>query len=769
MTQIDRTGPIRSADARTARGDWREALSVRRDRSALDEFRTESSSAKQTSSGQSDLAGTRGETRAVAVDRAGDDRVGGDTPEAGETPRGALTIFFGYAAGVGKTYAMLTEAHEKARAGIDVVVGYVEPHTRPETQRLVDGLTCLEPKTVAYRDIELKEFDVDAALARHPKMILVDELAHTNAPGSRNKKRYQDVEELLRAGIDVSTTLNVQHLESLNNVVAGVTNTPVRETVPDYVFDRADKVKIIDLEPDDLLTRLAEGKIYHGERVSVATEHFFTRENLRALREIAIREAADRISHETGGSGPQRSVEPKIVVCVGPSAGSGTCVRWTARMAQALFADWVAVYVEDQDQDGLSAEAHQAKRANIDLAQKLGAEVVTLSGVDPVVVLAEYVKASGARTVVVGQSAQVGWRRTFAERLIRLVPGVQLHLVPTDAEGAARDEERPRRVRSLPLSGADGLKTLGLLTAATVVSEGLVRLGVGDQNLIMVYLLCVLVVSRVTRGYVWGVVASVVGVVLFNFLFVVPSMTLSAVAPGYPITFLIMLGVALITSGVTNRVKTQARLAVKRERRTELLYEISRQLVGTEGRDGIIDLTNQHVVRLFGRSVAFYSYGDDEPRVLAAPGDPVGFLLAPDERAVAQWVFVNQKMAGSGTDTLMGAGALYLPVVSRGVSFGVIAVSAQLSRPSTYSRFFLQTIVSEVALAMERQALADERRGGRRYEGGVGEGARGGAEQAGQLGDLSADQDTYVVGSTEVIKETARDQGPGRRSEAGRT
>ncbi len=724
---------------------------------------------------------------------------------AGEDPtRGKLTIFFGYAAGVGKTYAMLSDAHEKLNSGVDVVVGYVEPHTRPETMKLVEGLPSLPPKDVVYRDIVLHELDVDAALARRPQLILVDELAHTNAPGSRNKKRYQDVEELLRAGIDVSTTVNVQHLESLNNVVSTVTGAPVHETVPDYIFDRAEKVKIIDLEPEDLLHRFAEGKVYSSTQAGIATANFFTPENLKALREVAIREAANRISHEiqTEGSPAEKTAAPKLLVCVGPSPGSAKCVRWTARMAEAMFVPWVAVYVEDEDQDLLTEAAHQTKHQNIDLAQKLGAEVVTLSGVDVPAAVAEYVKLSGITSVVVGQGPR---RRPlqprFADRLVSLLPGVEFHLVPDDVGVKPPRRFFLRRESNFVFSWQDMIKTGLLLVASTMVSYLLMRLGVGDQNVIMMYILGVLVISRVTKGYLWGIVGSIFSVLLFNFFFVPPSWTFNSVDPGYPITFVIMLLIALVTSALTVRVKTQARLAVKREQRTEVLYEISRQLVGAEGNDNIVQLINEYVVKLFGRSVIFYTGFDADggplqvwdptvgrglsaadgpaidgvqqtaggggfpassdsvgagsagglaegvatgaPRgvttgavtgataggmdlagggpmavaapagpgaVIQVPGEHAAFLRSPEERSVAHWVFTNQKPAGAGTDTLGGAGAIYLPVVSRGEALGVIGVSCERTQPSTNSRFFLQTIISQVAMALERQALSEDQR-----------------------------------------------------------
>ena len=628
------------------------------------------------------------------------------TDEPG-SDHGKLTIFFGYAAGVGKTYSMLEQAHERLKEGVDVVVGYVEPHTRPETMRLLDGLPAIPVKRVDYHGIELNEFDLDAALERHPQLIIVDELAHTNVEGVRNAKRYQDVEELLQAGIDVYTTVNVQHIESLNNVITDATSVAVRETVPDYVFDRADAMKIIDVEPDELLRRLAEGKIYVPERAQTATENFFTKENLRVLREFAVREAASHLTHDKPEKTPvNKPVNAKLLVYIDASGSSPKCIRWTARMADALFVPWVAVYVEVRDQDLLTADERKHKRENIALAEKLGAEVVTLSGMDVPEAIAEYARATGITSVVVSKSHQRPFRSDFADRLLALLPHMEIHFIPDDS-GHQPEPYRFAPEVKVSFSLADTAKMIGLLLAATGVSFGLRALGIGDHNVIMIYILSVLIVSRVTTGFIYGVIDSVLSVLAFNFFFAEPVFTFTAIAPGYPVTLVIMLLIALLTSTLTVRVKAQVKLAVKREQRTQLLYEIGKTLLVTRGKENIVRVTNQYIVALFGRSVAFYTDFDSPPQVLEAPEEHAGFLTSEAERTVASWCFVNQKPAGQGTDTLGGAGAYYLPVLSRGDALGVIGVSCERTRPSTFSRFFLETIVSQVAMALERQMLSD--------------------------------------------------------------
>lgn len=635
---------------------------------------------------------------------------------------GRLKIFFGYAAGVGKTYAMLDDANEQQKCGVDVVVGYVEPHTRPETIQLLGSLPILPPKVIDYRNIQLKEFDLDAALERKPQLILVDELAHSNAVGVRNRKRYQDVEELLHAGIDVYTTVNVQHIESLNDVVQGITQVTVRETVPDYIFDNADKVKLIDIEPDELLKRFEAGKIYRPERANAAMQNFFTKQNLRLLREIAMRKAADRISHDNQSESKtgKKMANTRILVCISPSPSSARCIRWAARTAEAFHAPWVVLYVETTESASFSEEQNKNIRANMELAERLGAEVVTIGGFDVAGVVIQYAKLSGITNIVMGKSRR---RKTlksmfepdFEDQLVEQLKNIEIHIIPDRVSAKAYKKFKKNRQKGkLALSWIDLLKMLGILTTSTLLSAGLRTLDIGDQNVIMVYILSVLVISRITPGYVYGVAASLLSVLAFNFFFTEPYYTFNAIQAGYPITFLIMLLVALITSALTVRFKTQATLAVERERRTEVLYEINKKLLVTRGLENIIQLTNGYIIKLFGRSVIFYTKDpvDGTAGTLTQATDAdASFMLTPDEQAVAHWVFANQKRAGAGTDTLMGAGGFYMPVMSQGNVLGVLGISCSGGRLLTQqNRSFLRMIASQVAMALERQYLSDEQR-----------------------------------------------------------
>ncbi len=640
-----------------------------------------------------------------------------------QNKRGRLKIFFGYAAGVGKTYAMLDDAQEQLRCGVDVLVGYVEPHTRPNTIQLLMGLSSLPPKIVAYKKMQLKEFDLDMALQKKPELILVDELAHSNADGVRNKKRYQDIEELLNAGIDVYTTVNVQHIESLNDVVQGITQTYVRETIPDYIFDNADKVKLIDIEPDELIKRLEQGNIYSPDRAVTAMNNFFTKENLRLLREIAMRKAADRISH--GNQTEKRTLEKmaniKMLVCIGPSNSSAKCIRWTARTAEAFHAPWTVIYIENRESEHYSDEQKKNVRKNIDIAERLGAEIVTLNGYDIATIVSEYAKLSGITNIVIGKSRNKKTLKSLFEmnledKLISLLKNIELHIIPDSTE--RKPYKRPKKNHlgnNLYYSWFDTFKTIGLLIAATFLSWGLRVIDNSNQNIIMIYILSVLIISRVTAGYAYGIVASLLSVLTFNFLFTEPYFTFYTIHAGYPITFVIMLLVALITSTLTVRIKTQARLAVERERRTEVLYEINRKLLATKGLEDIVVLINEYIIKLFSRSVIFYTQDPQNAstEVFQQSSEDTNslFMLSEDERAVAHWVFVNQKYAGAGTDTLMGAGAFYMPVISQANVLGVLGVSCASGKLlNQNNRSFLKMIGSQVAMALERQYLSDEQR-----------------------------------------------------------
>lgn len=637
--------------------------------------------------------------------------------------KGKLKIFLGYAAGVGKTYAMLDDANGQLKSGVDVIVGYVEPHTRPETLQLLDGLPSIPPLTVQYKNITLKEFDLEAALKRNPSLILVDELAHSNAEGVRNKKRYQDIEELLNAGIDVYTTVNVQHIESLNDVVESITKIPVRETVPDYIFDHAELVKLIDIAPEELLHRFEQGKIYRPERATAAMQNFFSNDNLRLLREIALRKVAERISHDNINefSGTEKALNQRFLVCIGPSPSSAKCIRWTARTAESFHAPWTVLYIETPSSTQFSEEQNKRIRDHFDLAARLGAQIVTLSGYNISETVAEYAKLSGITNIVIGKTRRKKSLRGFFEtdledKLISQLSNVEVYIIPDhDSVKPFKKQGQFKWSTNIIFSWRDTFKTLGIFIIATLISLLLRETGIGEQNTIMVYILSVLIISRFTSGYAYGVIASLLSVMAFNFLFVKPYFTFNAIQAGYPITFLIMLLVALLTSAMMVTIKAQAKLAVTRERRTEVLYDINKKLLVTRGFENIIELTNDYITVLYERSVIFYIEDpiNGNPGVIkrATTENDITFLNKPDEQAVAHWVFVNKKRAGAGTDTLMGASAYYMPILSQGKVLGVLGISCSNGIMLNHdNRAFLRMIASLTAMALERQNLSDEQR-----------------------------------------------------------
>lgn len=640
-----------------------------------------------------------------------------------EKRRGRLKIFFGYAAGVGKTYAMLDDAQEQYKSGVDVIVGYVEPHTRPETMELLDGLPALPYKIIQYKNMELHEFDLDAALARKPELILVDELAHSNANGVRNKKRYQDIEELINAGIDVYTTVNVQHIESLNDIVQDITHIYVRETIPDYIFDNADKIKLIDIEPEELLKRLEAGKIYKSNRASTAMENFFKKENLKLLREVAMRKAADRLSHNNQSERQifDKTANMKFLVCMSSSPSSAKCIRWTARTAEAFYAPWTAVYVESSESGYMSEEQKKNFQANVELAEQLGADVVTLNGFDIATTVAQYAKLSGITNIVIGKSQtnktlKTLFKMDLEDVLIFQLSNVEIHIISDSSN--RKSYKKPKKnlfKNNFESPGTNILKTITVLTMACVISAGLKAIRMGDQNIIMMYILSVLIISRITSGYMYGALASVLSVLIFNFLFTEPYFTFNATQKDYPVTFAIMLIVALITSTLTVRIKAQAKLAEESEKRTEILYEINKKLLVTRGLEKIVTLTNEYITKIFSRSAIFFNedpVNGSTGTFMQSSEDPdSAFMLSADESAVVHWVFANQKRAGAGTDTLMGAGAFYVPVISQGKVLGVLGLSCANGKLMNQSnRSLLRRITSQVAMALERQRLSDEQR-----------------------------------------------------------
>lgn len=621
---------------------------------------------------------------------------------------GKLKIFFGYAAGVGKTYAMLKEAHEQQETGKDVLVGYVEPHTRPETVVLLNGLKLLENKKYEYKGIQINEFDIDQALVRKPDIILVDELAHTNAVGARNKKRYQDIEELLKAGIDVYTTVNVQHIESLNDIVEQVTGIHVAETVPDIFFEKS-SLKVVDIETEELLSRLKQGKIYSSENAKKAMDHFFTSDNLTLLRGIAIRKASDHINianqYEVSKG---HVIHSKLLTIIDSKYPEMTkkCLRWTARLAQALRTEWIALeIVEDASEDN---ESENAK-----LASKLGAEVVTLENDNQRDAIVQYVKMRGVTDVVMGKIINRSriirfYRPDLEDDLVALIPDVDIHLVPFQSNKYLLNKfpAKKKNLKNL-FTWRDFTITGGLLFLATIFSEVASYFHIGEQNLILIYILFVLLVARLTTGYFWAAFSSVASVLLFNWFFVEPLYSLTVYKQGYPITLIFMLLVALLVSNLMMQIKKQAFYAMRREHQLEILYELNKKYLVAHDLDEILDTTADYLSSMLERDVVLYGEKElNHPR----ENEMDSPLRSLEELAVANWVFVNQKQAGRGTDTLMGSKALYLPVLSNGVTLAVIGIERSKEKPMNEETIsFISLITTQLSLAIEQNNLTNER------------------------------------------------------------
>ena len=647
--------------------------------------------------------------------------------EEAKAKRGKLTVFFGATAGVGKTYAMLEDARKRKAKGVDVVVGYVEPHGRAETEALLEGLEKINYLEVRYRGNTLRDFDLDAALARKPELLLVDELAHTNPidgePQPRHAKRWQDVEELRAAGIDVYTTVNVQHVESLNDVVAGITGVRMQETVPDAVFETADEVVLIDTPPDELLERLQAGKVYMPEQARQAIQSFFRKGNLIALRELALRTTAARVDRAMeeyrAGQGIRATwaAGERILVAIGPDEQGERLVRAGKRMAIALHAEWIVVYVETPDLLRLSEEKRNQRIGLLRLAESLGAEAVTLSGSSAGEALAHYARERNVTRIVIGRPRRELWRRIFRPstygELLAGTEGIDLHVVGGADEAAVLRNPFFRRSRAYLDSAAKtkrrwpgyawGAAATVFCTAAGMLMSPLFEL----VNVAMVYLLAVvLIAARYGRGP--AVATSIVAVAAFDFFFVPPALTFAVSDAQYLLTFVIMLVVALVISDLTARVRLQANVAGHRERRTALLYAMSRELAATRGQEAMAAVSVRHMSEVFDSQVVVLLPDANGkltyPRTSAIPGSFRGADLA-----VAQWVQDHGEPAGLGTDTLPAGEALYLPLAGTQKVLGVLAVLPANPRRVLLPEQFhlLETFGAQIALAIERAQLAD--------------------------------------------------------------
>jgi two-component system sensor histidine kinase KdpD len=626
--------------------------------------------------------------------------------------RAKLKIFFGASAGVGKTYAMLVEAHERRRAGTEVVIGLIESHGRRETEALLEGLETLPRRGVDYRGVRLQEFDLDAALARRPALLLLDELAHTNVPGSRHRKRWQDVEELLAAGIEVYTTLNVQHVESLVDVVSEITGITMRETVPDSILERADEIELVDLPPDDLLQRLREGKVYVPERAEWATENFFRKGNLIALRELALRQTAQRVDAQmefyrrTKGIAGPWAVRERILVCVGQPAQGVRLVRTARRLAAALKAEWVVIHVETPGELSQSRAARDFVVDVMGFAAELGAETAILAGLRVRDEILAFARERNVSRIVIGRSRHSRWREAIASSLasdLMRKTDLDVWVLREDQEADAPARPVPA---ATPLIWRAWAGTLLVVAACTLIAAAM-RGNFDLSNLSMIYLVGV-VVSAVAFGRGLAIVAAFLSVAVFDFCFVPPPFTFRVSDTQYLFTFAVMLLVATVIGTLAARLREQLESARLRERRIAALYRLSHELAALAGAREVLGAAVDRIGEVFGGQAAIL-LPDDHGRVGVAVGDGSLFGGGEHERAVAQWTFDNASSSGLGTPTLPAARGLYLPLAGSETILGVLAL-----RPADPQRLrdpdrlrLLQTFASQTALALERCQLAE--------------------------------------------------------------
>ena len=630
---------------------------------------------------------------------------------SGHARRGRLKIFFGASPGVGKTFAILQAAQTLRAAGTEVLVGSVETHQRKETEALLNGLEILPRRAVFHRGVTIDEFDLDAAIQRNPPLLLVDELAHTNAPGSRHAKRWQDVMELIDLGVDVLTTLNVQHVESLNDVVARITGVKVKETVPDTVIEAASEMELVDLPVDELLTRMSEGKVYLSGQVERAKESFFRPGNLIALRELALRRTAERVdaqmlayrrSHSIANSWP---VAERILVAIGPGPNAANLTRAASRAAARLNAQWVAVFVETPNYSGYPAETKHRVISAMRLAEELGAETVTLTANKVAQTLVEYARARNVTRLIVGKSLQNSWvrrfKRTLTEELIKLSGAIQVDLIaPVSEDGAVPS---PGTSSPVKVSYRELLFAGGVTIAACVICL-LLRPVLAVTNLAMVYLLGAVAVSvrcsrRVSTLAAFALVAS------FDFFCVPPYESFAVSDVEYLITFAAMLTVSLIIASLTANGRGQIAQIASREARTQILYSLSKRLAREEEAFGAATEAARLIQESFSIKTTIF---------LPAKDGQVHFdrrtsyqLPAPAaEQPIAQWVFDHNQKASKGLPTLNGAAALYFPLPGVNRAQGVMALApAKADPPLTLEQHnLLDALCQQVGLALERTA-----------------------------------------------------------------
>lgn len=635
-----------------------------------------------------------------------------------DSPAGRLKIFIGAAPGVGKTYEMLSSAHAKLKAGVDVAVGFVETHGRAETEALLQGLEVIPRKRIAYKDQVLEEMDIDAVIARRPQLVLVDELAHTNVGGSRHPKRYLDVEELLSHGIDVYTAVNIQHIESLNDVVAQITHVRVRETVPDSIFDRADAIELIDLTPDDLIQRLKEGKVYVPKQAERALEHYFSPGNLTALRELALRRTAERVdeqllSHMRANAiaGPWAAGE-RILVCVSEDPRAAGLVRYTKRLADRIHAPWTAVTIETRRSLQLTDAQRDRLADTLRLAESLGGEALSIPSVGRHIAddLVDFAQAHNVTQIIIGKSNRSRlfeiMRGSVVHDLVRRAGNISVSVIAGDEPVTNANAAVQTRALSEPFRPQPYLMAL-LITAIGLGIAQLIRPFFGIENVDLVFLTAVVGVA--VRYGLWpSVLASVVASLCYNFFFLPPIYTFTITDPTNVAAFFFFMLIAILVSNVAARVRTQADSAIGRIRTTEQLYAFSRKLAGTATLDDVLWTSAYQAALMLKVRVVLLLPQAGALTVMA--GYPPEDQLDQADLAAANWAWSNDRAAGRGSDTLPGAKRLFQPMRTGRGLIGVIGIDDDRTGPllTPDQRRLLDALVDQGALAIERVLLVED-------------------------------------------------------------
>ena len=633
-----------------------------------------------------------------------------------EKKRGHLKIFFGYAAGVGKTYAMLQAALAAREKGTDTVIGSIAPHTMPETSVLAEKLEHLEGKQ-EEGDSAAGEFDLDAAILRRPQLILVDELARINPRGRRHARRYQDVEELLKAGIDVYTTVNAHNIESLSDVAAKVMGCSVQERIPDDVFDQADQVELIDIEPQELMDRLHRGMIDEKQEENPPAAAYFSMENLTALREIALHRCADRINRLGDRRGTERSEDPfaeeHILVCLSAAPSNSRIVRTAARLAQAFHGNFTALFVKTPEYSRWDRESTKRLQENIRLAEQLGAKIEVIYSNDIPFQIAEFARLSGVTKIVMGRSAAARHhfpgRPSMTEKLILNAPNLDVYIIPDAVSGKSRYREGKDGAGMLVFSVRDILKSAGLLIAASLIGFFFYNLGIDEANIITIYVLSVLLTALVTENQIYSLISAVVSVLVFNFLFTEPRFSLQAYDAGYPLTFGVMFLAAFITGSLVMRLKSHARQSAGVAFRTRILFDTNRLLQQAREKDDIIQVTASQLMKLLNRNIVIYPEENGslgEPRLFFISGrddGEAGNCFSEKEQKAALWTFKNNKHSGASTDTFSDAQCMYLAIRVNENVYGVLGIVLGESALEAFESSILLSVLGECALALENE------------------------------------------------------------------